>query len=246
MKFVLGLFITESNTFCPYKTSEDLFDISYGKEIISENTGQESFLGGVIDASNELKIQLHPTISAWAAPYGSVTRKMFNHITNTILQELDDAGDFDGIILCLHGGSVAENCMDPEGELLEKIREKIGSQVPIVCTLDMHSNISQKLINHSNAIFGNNENPHLDSYDRGFEATHVLFRIVKGDLNPVMVMKKPGLLVPTLYINPPHSGPLVEIFNQVFEIIHPLFLVLLYSSLVYNFPSDFSSLRVFN
>ncbi|MFX0207934.1 MAG: M81 family metallopeptidase [Candidatus Hodarchaeota archaeon] len=217
MKFVLGLFITESNTFCPYKTTKDLFDISYGKEIISENTGQENFLGGVIDAANELKVQLYPTISAWAAPYGPITRKMFNHITNTILQELNDAGDFDGIILCLHGGSVAENCMDPEGELLAKIREKIGPQIPIICTLDMHSNISQRLINHSNAIFGNNENPHLDSYDRGFEATHVLFRIVKGDLNPVMVMKKPGLLVPTLYINPPHSGPLVEIFNQVFE-----------------------------
>ena len=217
MKFVTGLFVTESNTFCPYKTTRDLFDISYGDEIISENAGQDNFLGGVIDSSHELGVQLHPTIAAWAAPYGPVTKDAFDHITNTILQGLDEAGDFDGIVLCLHGGSVAENSLDPEGDLLAKIREKIGSHIPLVCTLDMHSNISQRIIHHANALFGNNENPHLDSYDRGREATHVLYKIVEGDYNPVMVMKKPGLLPPTLYVNPPRSGPLVGIFNQAFE-----------------------------
>ncbi|MFX1256200.1 MAG: M81 family metallopeptidase [Promethearchaeota archaeon] len=217
MKFILGLFVTESNTFCPYKTTKDLFDISYGSEIISENTGYQNFLGGVIAAANELGVQLYPTISAWAAPYGPVTGKMFDHIVNTILQGIGQAGDFDGIVLCLHGGSVAENSTDPEGELITKIREKIGLDIPIVCTLDMHSNISQRLVDHTNALFGNNENPHLDSYARGLEATEVLYKIAKGELNPVMVMKKPGLLPPTLYINPPHSGPLVEIFNQAFE-----------------------------
>lgn len=217
MKFVTGLFVTESNTFCPYKTTKDLLDISYGNEIISENTGESNFLGGVIDGSHEMGVQLHPTISAWAAPYGPVAKDAFDHVVNTILQGLDEAGDFDGIVLCLHGGSVAENSLDPEGDLLANIREKIGFQIPIVCTLDMHSNISQKLIDNANAIFGNNENPHLDSYDRGFEAAHVLYKIVKGDVNPVMVMKKPGLLPPTLYINPPHSGPLVDIFNHAFE-----------------------------
>ena len=217
MKFVTGLFVTESNTFCPYKTTRTLFDALYGNEVISENTGQDNFLGGVIDSSHKLGVQLHPTLSAWAAPYGPVTKDVFDHVVDTILQGLDEAGDFDGIILCLHGGSVAETSLDPEGDLLAKIREKIGFKVPIVCTLDMHSNISHKLIDHANALFGNNENPHLDSYDRGFEAAQVLYKIVKGDINPVMVMKKPGLLPPTLYINPPRSGPLVDIFNQAFE-----------------------------
>ena len=32
-----------------------------------------------------------------------------------------------------------------------------------------------------------------------------------------MVMKKPGLLPPTLHVNPPRSGPLADIFKQVFE-----------------------------
>ena len=84
---------------------------------------------------------------------------MFNHIVNTILEGLNDNTDYDGIILCLHGGSVAENSMDPEGELLTKIRGQIGWSSPIVCTLDMHSNISQTLIENVDAIFGNNENP---------------------------------------------------------------------------------------
>lgn len=32
-----------------------------------------------------------------------------------------------------------------------------------------------------------------------------------------MVLKKPGMLPPTLYVNPPHSGPLVKVFETVFE-----------------------------
>ena len=33
----------------------------------------------------------------------------------------------------------------------------------------------------------------------------------------MMALKKPGMLPPTLHVNPPHSGPLVKLFNKVFE-----------------------------
>jgi microcystin degradation protein MlrC len=57
----------------------------------------------------------------------------------------------------------------------------------------------------------------MDSYDRGVEATKVLRDVVEGRIRPLMALRKPGMLPPTLHVNPPHSGPLVEIFNKAFE-----------------------------
>ena len=58
----------------------------------------------------------------------------------------------------------------------------------------------------------------MDSFARGMEAARTCFRIAAGEIDPVMVIRKPGLLVPTLNVRPPTSGPLVEVFNRVFEI----------------------------
>lgn len=218
MRFAIGGVFHESNTFCPCKTTLKHFEVTSGKEIISDfKEDKSSFLGGALDVANGLGVRLYPTVAASANPYGLVDKEAFDYLTSKLLQSLEQAGSIDGVILCLHGGMVAENSLDPEGEILSLIREKIGREVPIVCTLDMHSNISQRMVDNAEAFFGNNENPHLDSYERGLEAAQVLYKITKGELEPVMALKKPGMLPPTLNVNPPHSGPMVKLFNRAFE-----------------------------
>jgi microcystin degradation protein MlrC len=219
LKFAFGGVFHESNTFCPCKTTLKHFQNGYlgcGKDIISTSKGKKGFFGGVIDAASELAVQLYPTIAAAASPYGPVEKTAFDYITSKLLLSLEQAGTIDGVILCLHGGMVAENYLDPEGEILFLVREKVGPKIPIVCTLDMHANFSQRMVDTADAFFGNNENPHLDSYDRGVEASQVLYKIAKGRLKPVMALKKPGMLPPTLKVNPPHSGPMVKLFNRAF------------------------------
>jgi len=139
-------------------------------------------------------------------------------LLDKLLTGVDEAGRADGVVLCLHGGMVAENSMDPEGEILERVRERVGGETPVVSTLDMHSNISERMIDNCDAFFANNENPHFDSYDRGLEAVQVLHRIVRGELKPVMALRKPGMLPPTLNINPPMSGPMVGVLKKAFEL----------------------------
>lgn len=216
MRFLVGGIAQESNTFCPQKTTMENFALVRGEEMISKFRKSSSFIGGVIDTAEELGVQLYPTMHAAAYPYGTVEEETFDLLLDELLKRIDEAGEIDGVVLCLHGGMVAENSLDPEGEILVRLREKVG-KVPIVSTLDMHSNISQRMIENCDAFFANNENPHLDSYDRGYEATKVLSRIVKRELEPVMVLRKPGMLPPTLHINPPHSGPMVKVFKKAFE-----------------------------
>ena len=184
MKFVLGGILHESNTFCPRKTPLDYFDVTKGDDVIKEHTGSRWFLGGVIDAARELGVDLHPTIAAMANPYGVVDGDAYDHLTSELHERIGRAGAFDGVVLCLHGGMVAEGSLDPEGEILQVVRETVGHETPIVCTLDMHCNVSERMVESADALFANNENPHLDSYDRGVEATKALHRIVRGRSNP--------------------------------------------------------------
>jgi microcystin degradation protein MlrC len=216
MKFAFGGILHESNTFCPSKTTLDHFHVAVGEDIMSENRGSRWFFGGVMDAADELGVGLHPTLAASANPYGAVEAGAFDHLRDTLLRSFEHAGEIDGVVLCLHGGMVAENSLDPEGEILSRVREVVW-EAPIVCTLDMHCNISQRMVDNADAFFANNENPHLDSYDRAVEATRALHRIVEGEIEPVMALRKPGMLPPTLHVNPPHSGPLVGLFERAFE-----------------------------
>ena len=216
MRFAFGGILHESNTFCPRRTTLEHFRTSVGEEIIPVHRGSRCFFGGVIDAARELGVALHPTLAASANPYGTIEAEAFDHLMDALLRGFEGAGAVDGAVLCLHGGMVAENSLDPEGEILSRVREAVGD-TPVVCTLDMHCNISLRMVENADAFFVNNENPHMDSYDRAVEATHALHRIVKGEIEPVMALEKPGMLPPTLHVNPPHSGPLVPLFERAFE-----------------------------
>ena len=220
MRFALGGIMHESNTFCPQMTTLKQFmdsETLTGEDIVSSLRGSRSFVGGVIDAAEELGVELVPTLYASTSPYGVVEEEAFTYLLNQLCMRMRQAGGVDGIVLCLHGGMVAENSMDPEGEILARVREIVGANTPVTCTLDMHCNVSQRMIDNCDAFFVNNENPHRDSYDRGVEATRVLRDIVEGRVEPVMALRRPGMLPPTLHVNPPHSGPLVDIFKRAFE-----------------------------
>ena len=219
MRFAFGGIMHESNTFCPVKTTLNQFEesgIHLGEGIITHHRGSRGYIGGVIDAAEELGVELVPTLYASTSPYGVVEEEAFTYLLDQLCARMEQAAGVDGVVLCLHGGMVAENSMDPEGEILARVREIVGD-APIACTLDMHCNVSQRMIDNCDAFFVNNENPHMDSYDRGVEATRVLRDVIEGRIRPLMALRKPGMLPPTLHVNPPHSGPLVEIFNRAFE-----------------------------
>lgn len=181
MKFAVGGIGLESNTFCPRFTTLEHFNqgyLGFGKDIITDHKGSDWFIGGFIDEADKLGVDIHPTMVAVANPYGPADKKTFNYLTDELYTRLENITGLDGVVLYLHGGMVAENCADPEGEILSRVREIVGD-IPITCTLDMHCNISEKMVDSCDAFFGNNENPHVDSYERGVEAVHMLYKIAK-------------------------------------------------------------------
>lgn len=220
LRFAFGMFLQESNTFCPELSGLERFkysDLAFGQEILPIAKQSNHFIGGISRAAEQLGVELYPTVIASASPYGIVEKKAYEYITGEIYERLRGAGKLDGIVFSFHGAMVSETTMDPEGEVIQTMRSIVGPGVPIACTFDLHCKVSQRMVDHADAFFYNNENPHVDSFDRGMEATQVCARIARGELDPVMVFKKPGVLVPTLKVRPPTAGPFVDIFKRAFE-----------------------------
>ena len=123
-----------------------------------------------------------PTLLAASHPLGPIRSDVFEDFCDRILGALDD--NLDAVYLCLHGAMVAEHLDDPDGEVLAKIRNKVGAKVAIVITLDLHANVSDKMCSAVDLVCGYRTNPHVDMTERGQEAAFSLRRILAGQANP--------------------------------------------------------------
>ncbi|OED41600.1 hypothetical protein AB833_09540 [Chromatiales bacterium (ex Bugula neritina AB1)] len=123
-----------------------------------------------------------PVLLAACHPHGPVEKEVFDAYCTEILAALDEP--VDAVYLCHHGAMVATHLDDPDGELATLVRQKVGSDVPIVQTLDLHGNISDKMTSAVNLICGYRTNPHVDMIERGEEAAFSLRRILAGLARP--------------------------------------------------------------
>ena len=81
-----------------------------------------------------------------ALPAGAVTEDALSTMLGIIFEELGRAGKLDGLLVAPHGAAVGEVHRDMDGYWLTRLREKVGRAVPIICTLDPHANLTQKMI----------------------------------------------------------------------------------------------------
>src|SRR6266566_2655532 len=92
--------------------------------------------------------------SCSAPPSAHVERDAYERIAGAILDDLAAQAPIDGVYLDLHGAMVAEHYEDGEGELLRRIRALIGDAVPIVASLDYHTNMTPEMVRHASAMVG--------------------------------------------------------------------------------------------
>ncbi len=140
---------------------------------------------GFVDRARKLGVkELVPTISAWAVPSGPLDRACFVSLRDALCERLRKAGTLDGLFLSLHGAMGVVGSDDPESELLEAVRGVVGSKIPIVCTLDLHANLSPRRVALTSALCGYHTNPHRDHVSSGARAADVLVRAARGEVKP--------------------------------------------------------------
>ncbi len=117
-----------------------------------------------------------------------------------MLEHIAAAGPIDGVLLELHGSMVAEGIDDGEGHILAAVRELVGPQIPIVVQLDIHSNVSLRMVELADVLIGRETYPEVDMALRGRECADVLVRILREGLRPTMAL---------------HQIPMIWGMNQV-------------------------------
>ncbi|MBC7813330.1 MAG: M81 family metallopeptidase, partial [Burkholderiales bacterium] len=177
----------EVSTFNPYLSHYDDFDISYGAAILDVHRGLPSEIGGALTVFEAAGIELVPTYSARSITSGGTLGAAdFRRIADEFLAAIRSAPPVDGVYFSLHGAMASEDEFDPEGYLLAETRKILGESVPIVTSLDLHGVLTDRMLQHNDAITAYHTYPHVDFYDTGVRAARLLLRIMSGEVKPVM------------------------------------------------------------
>jgi microcystin degradation protein MlrC len=200
MKVLIGAIGHESNTFTPFLTTIEDFDILYGSDILNRPPHGSS-LAGIITTLQAHNVELVPTIAASAMPGGVVERGAYETFKRHLLREAD-ADRVDGVCLYLHGAMRAEGSDNKhpldycENDLLMELRAKLGPDVPITVALDMHANIVAEMVENVDAMVAYHTAPHIDAFETGVRAAEILLHILEESIRPKMGFAKLPFLLP--------------------------------------------------
>lgn len=196
MRIALIHVAQETNDFNPVLTSladYEAFSIYEGAEMLDRLKGLGQ-VGGYLKAIEDsgLEVETVPIIRAWAVAGGRVSIEAFEFFQDKIRKGLKTAlagGKLDGLALQLHGACAAEGIDDVEGEQAALCRQILGPDVPIVLGLDHHANITQKIIDNTDAIVGHRTQPH-DTFDTGVIGTELLLKLITEKIQPTTAWRK--------------------------------------------------------
>lgn len=217
MRIVTGCISHETSTFTPVRTTWESFFDRFGRvrgsAILDRFRGTNTPTGGFIEGAEAHGFELIPTIFAEAHPSGPASRSVFDRILNDLLSGIAAAGVIDGVLLELHGAMVAEGIDDGEGHILTAVRDLVGPSIPIVAQLDIHSNISARMVAQADVLIGRESYPEVDMAARGRECTDVLVRILTQGLRPTMALHQIPMIwgMNQVTAHPPMSAAIAEL-----------------------------------
>lgn len=188
MKIVTALMQHETNTFCPILTEYAEFGEAIGfpeppsgQIVVDTFAGTGMAIGAFLDHAVKREAEIVVPIAAFAEPGGYVKDEAFEIIAGKICDAV--AQGCDAVLLDLHGAMVCEGIDDPEGELLQRLRQ-IGPDVPIGVALDFHTNLTERMVRNASVITGYRTYPHIDMYETGDRCARLIFDMLDGKITP--------------------------------------------------------------
>jgi microcystin degradation protein MlrC len=186
----------ETNTFAPSRADYGAFvagggwpTIQRGEPLFEAVAGANLPVQGAIEALRARGHGLVPLVWAAASPSAQVTEDAFERIVGDLIARLRAAGRVDGVYLDLHGAMVAEHHDDGEGEILRRVREVVGPNVPVVASLDLHANVTRQMVAQSDALTVYRTYPHVDMAETGARAAVLLDAMVRGGRRPAKALR---------------------------------------------------------
>ncbi len=208
----------ETNTFSRVPASYELFRILRGQEIVRHFKESHSTIAGYLQGADELGFEAVPLVFASTGPIGTITRDAFERIVGEMLHLLRQHGPWDGVLLAQHGAAVSEEYPDADGEVARRVRALVGPEVPVGMTLDMHANVSQKMIENTTVTVIYRTNPHLDPRLRARECAELVFRAARGEVRPTQALEMPPVVINIVKQNT-FQEPMLSVVRDVEQVL---------------------------
>lgn len=225
-KIAIAGFLHETNTFAPILTTYDHFAkgegwpaLTIGDDMLSVFPPINIGTGGFITEAQKLGHEIAPVCWSAAVPAGYVTEDAYERITALMVDGIDRelAAGAEAVYLDLHGAMVVQHHEDGEGELLDRVRQRIGHDIPIVVSLDLHVNITERMVDLAEALIAYRTYPHIDMAETGRRTARHLNRLLNGLPRQAKSFIKLDFL-------PPLTGQctMVEPSKSVYELVERL------------------------
>ena len=183
-RIAVGGFQHETNTFAPLPADWPEFEAARswpgyteGDAIFPTFAGLNLGISGFIEAAKEW--DLVPLLWCEAAPSGTVRQSAFDRITGRLCEMLSETDGLDGVYLDLHGAMVTDDFPDGEAEILARVRAIVGPDMPVVCSLDLHGNLSRAFFDRASAVSVYRTYPHVDFANTGARAAGLMAKLIE-------------------------------------------------------------------
>jgi microcystin degradation protein MlrC len=209
----------ESNSFAPPTTEADFRRLCHlqGDAILAEAAkpapAMPMEVPGFMDelARRGFAWEPVPILVTGAEPGGPVEQPFFDACLARIVDGLSRAGRVDAVYLTNHGAMTATGDLDPDGTLYSAIRARVGS-VPFVASVDLHANLSERMIGSVDAFVSYRTNPHVDQRERGAECARHIVELLGGRRSWTSLVRLP--LTPASVALLTAQGPYADLMNR--------------------------------
>ena len=184
-RVAIGGFLHETNTFAPSPATYADFDggSGYGPILRGEGVlglaGVNAAAAGMLAEGAARGWQMVPALWCAASPSAQVTRDAFERIGGELIDRIAAARP-DAVLLDLHGAMVCDHLDDGEGELLARLRHRIGLDVPVAVALDLHANVTPAMVRHADLIDSYRTYPHVDMAETGARVARAMAGMLDG------------------------------------------------------------------
>ncbi|MDP6954216.1 MAG: M81 family metallopeptidase [Alphaproteobacteria bacterium] len=205
MRIAVGGFLHETNTFAQngagyadFADADGWPALSQSGALVAAVAGMNLAISGFLEAARAAGDSVAPLLWCSAVPSAEVEEEAFERISAMLLDALSEAGLVDAVYLDLHGAMVTAHLEDGEGELLARVRGAIGTAIPLVASLDLHANVTPRMVAESDALVTYRTYPHVDMAETGARTHAVLARMAAGR-RPAKALRKADYLMPLVW-----------------------------------------------
>ncbi len=184
-RIAVGGWQHETNTFATIKADYAAFQradewppLATGMDLLRQVHGVHLPITGALAQLDRGNHEIVPLLWCSATPSAHVTENAYERIAAMLIEAIRGALPLDGLYLDLHGAMVCEHLEDGEGELLRRVREVVGRDLPIAVSLDLHANITPEMVKHADVLDVFRTYPHVDMGETGARAAMMLGRII--------------------------------------------------------------------